>query len=224
LPLKKEWNSDRGQDSGDEVQTITGKSHRESMTFTKERQLHRLYQAIQGDSRYRNERMGTIFVPGVGDTHASVVFIGEAPGREEELQGMPFVGAAGGNLNTLLDHVCWARDRLFITNLIKYRPFSETGANRKPSLKESRYALSYLLRELAIVNPPWVVCLGSSAASVLLGQAGLKMSDISGKIRTWDSRKLFVTYHPSPLNYNNPQRKHHLVRDFEYLKSLLPVS
>lgn len=194
------------------------------MIFTKERQIHRLYQEIQGDGRYRNERMGTIFVPGVGDTHASAVFIGEAPGREEELQGMPFVGAAGGNLNALLDHICWARERLFITNLIKYRPFSETGANRKPSLKESRYALSYLLRELAIVNPPWVVCLGSSAASVLLGQAGLKMSDINGRILTWDSRKLFVTYHPSPLNYNNPQRKHHLVRDFEYLKSLLPVS
>ncbi len=105
---------------------------------------------------------------------------------KEELQGMPFVGAAGGNLNALLDHICWARERLFITNLIKYRPFSETGANRKPSLKESRYALSYLLRELAIVNPPWVVCLGSSAASVLLGQAGLKMSDINGRILTWD--------------------------------------
>ncbi len=94
-------------------------------------------------------------------------------------------------------------------------PVSRPGPIANRPLKESRYALSYLLRELAIVNPPWVVCLGSSAASVLLGQAGLKMSDINGRILTWDSRKLFVTYHPSPLNYNNPQRRHHLVSDFE---------
>jgi uracil-DNA glycosylase len=192
------------------------------MCLAREQQLQQLYQDLQKDRHYRNKRMGTIFVPGVGNPHSLVVLVGEAPGREEELQRLPFVGRAGGNLNALLDHVGWARDRLFITNLLKYRPLSETGGNRKPSLGESRYALGYLLRELTILDSLWVICLGSSAAVVLLGRPGLKMSHINGKVLPWDNRKLFVTYHPSPLNYNNPHRRRELFKSFDYLKRAMP--
>ncbi|HAA02404.1 MAG TPA: hypothetical protein DCE18_03420, partial [Syntrophobacteraceae bacterium] len=66
------------------------------MGSAREQQLQRLYQDIQNDRQYRNHRMGSIFVPGVGNPHGSVVFVGEAPGREEELQRTPFVGPAGG--------------------------------------------------------------------------------------------------------------------------------
>ncbi|HBD10230.1 MAG TPA: hypothetical protein DCZ69_18415 [Syntrophobacteraceae bacterium] len=190
------------------------------MGSAREQQLQRLYQDIQNDRQYRNHRMGSIFVPGVGNPHGSVVFVGEAPGREEELQRTPFVGPAGGNLNLLLDRIGWARNRLFITNLVKYRPLTATGGNRKPSLAESRYALGYLLQELVILDSQWVICLGNSSASVLVGRPGLKMSDVNGKVLPWKGRNLFVTYHPSPLNYNNPHRRQELIRDFDKLRCM----
>jgi uracil-DNA glycosylase len=193
------------------------------MALTKEQQLQQLYQDLQKDRHYRSHRMGTVFVPGVGNPHSSVVLVGEAPGREEEQQRLPFVGQAGQNLNALMGRVGWARDRLFVTNLVKYRPLSESGGNRKPTLGESRHALSYLLRELAILDSQWVICLGSSAAAVLLGRPGLKMFEANGKVLLWNQRKLFVTYHPSPLNYNNPLRRQELFKSFDYLQQALPV-
>jgi DNA polymerase len=194
------------------------------MDGTKEQQLQRLYREVQKDNRYRHERMGPVFVPGAGNTQSAVVLVGEAPGREEEIQRLPFVGSAGENLNTLLRFVQWVREELFITNLVKYRPFTTKGGNRKPSLQESRYALGYLLRELAILNPQLVVCLGNSAASVLLGQPGLKMTSMNGKDFPWNNRTLFVTYHPSPLNYNNPHRRREMLKAFERLRELVRTS
>jgi uracil-DNA glycosylase len=186
----------------------------------REEQLAKLYREIRRDPRCRNERMGTVFVPGSGDVYSAVVLVGEAPGREEEVREQPFVGAAGDNLNTLLRHVQWARERLFITNLVKYRPFTAQGSNRKPSPQESRYALGYLLRELAILDPQWVVCLGISAASVLLGRPAMKMASVNGKEFLWQRKTLFITYHPSPLNYNNPHRRGEMLRAFERLREL----
>ncbi len=191
------------------------------MEISRENQLDRLYREIQKDEGYRNDRMGLVFVPGSGNVYSEVVLVGEAPGREEELQGLPFVGSAGANLNALLQHAHWRRERLFITNLVKYRPLTPKGSNRKPSLKEGRYALSYLLRELSILKPRIVVCLGSSAASVLLGQTGLKMTSANGKSFSWNDRMLYVTYHPSPLNYNNPLRRREMLTAFERLQELV---
>jgi uracil-DNA glycosylase len=187
----------------------------------REQQLQQLYQVIRGDNLYRNARMGVVFVPGSGNLQSPVVLVGEAPGREEEIRRQPFVGAAGENLNMLLRHVRWDRNELFITNLVKYRPLTVQGGNRKPSLKESRYALGYLLRELEILNPQWVVCLGSSAASVLMGEPGLKMSVANGKHFRWEKRTLFVTYHPSPLNYNSTHRRREMFSAFERLRQLV---
>jgi uracil-DNA glycosylase len=186
-------------------------------------QLNRLYLEVQGDQHYRNEAMGVVFVPGAGNPQSTVVLVGEAPGREEEIRRRPFVGSAGTNLDTLLRHISWTRDDLFITNLIKYRPLTAQGGNRKPSLKEGRYALSYLIRELAILEPQLVVCLGSSAASVLLGQPGLKMASVNGREIVWNNRTFFVTYHPSPLNYNNPQRHREMLEAFERLRDIVAV-
>lgn len=188
----------------------------------RERQLQQLYLEIQGDKLYRTVRMGVVFVPGTGTVDSPVVLVGEAPGREEEIRRQPFVGPAGNNLNTLLRHVRWVREELFITNLVKYRPLTAQGGNRKPSLKESRFALGYLLRELEILNPRLVVCLGSSAASVLTGQIGLKMAELNGRDFPWDNRTLFVTYHPSPLNYNNPHKNREMFKAFERLRTLVP--
>lgn len=183
--------------------------------------LTALYEEIWADPNYRNERMGRVFVPGDGPATAAVAFVGEAPGREEERLRRPFVGAAGNNLNVLLAHIGWQRSDVYITNLTKFRPFHANGHNRKPTAKESRVARPYLIRELQIVAPAVVVCLGSAAASALLQQPGLKMQQANGTRRSHDGLTVFVTYHPSPFNFHNPLRRKALFSAFDELQALL---
>lgn len=181
--------------------------------------LTRLYDRIQNDSAYRSETMGRIFVPGKGRIGAGLpVFVGEAPGREEETRGEPFVGAAGKNLNVLLGLVGLQREAIFITNLVKYRPFSPTGANRPPSAAESRRALPFLLEELRVLEPRVVVCLGLSVARALTGDAKLRMEEVNGRVIERNGLRLFVTYHPSPLNYNVPAKRASMEAAFRLLR------
>lgn len=187
------------------------------MKDEKAQKLQALCQKIQNDPHYRNEKMGDIFVPGVGPPDAAVVMIGEAPGQEEERERSPFVGAAGRNLNVLLKSIGLHRDRIYITNLVKYRPFDSKGNNRKPTLRESRYALPYLIGELEILTPKVVVCLGSSPAAALLAEPNLKMGKANGVWYEKHGLRILVSYHPSPFNYLNPQRKKALQDTFEKL-------
>jgi uracil-DNA glycosylase len=168
--------------------------------------------------------MGSIFVPGDGSTASPLVLVGEAPGREEEILRRPFVGAAGQNLGRLLLGVGWSREQAFITNLLKYRPLTALGGNRKPSVREARYALPYLLRELRILGPRLVVCLGSSAAVMLLGAPHLKMARANGQCFEEHGMKILVTYHPSPFNHNHPAKKQAMEAAFARLDSLLIVT
>jgi uracil-DNA glycosylase len=192
-----------------------------AMANAKARRLAELYGEIRRDELYRNDRMGQIFVPGVGPTDSRAVLVGEAPGREEEILRLPFVGAAGRNLNALLQSIDWSRDSVFITNLLKYRPLTAQRGNRKPSVRESRYALPFLLRELQVLAPQVVVCLGSSAAAVLLDCPQLKMTQSNGQLFAAHGMEVFVTYHPSPLNYNNPAKKQTMQAAFARLRTLV---
>jgi uracil-DNA glycosylase len=186
----------------------------------KVQQLDDLYREIQTDGFYRNDQMGSVFVPGVGSTASPLVLVGEAPGREEEILRRPFVGAAGQNLSKLLLGVGWSREQTFITNLLKYRPLTAQGGNRKPSVREARYALPYLLRELRILGPRVVVCLGSSAAAMLLEDPHLKMARANGQFFAAQGMEILVTYHPSPFNHNHPARKQALEAAFARLGPL----
>lgn len=186
------------------------------------RQLADLYRAIQADSKYRSTTMGNVFVPGAGlvQTHA-VVLVGEAPGREEEKARAPFVGPAGQNLDALLETIGLSRERIFITNLIKYRPLTAAGGNRNPTRSESRAALPYLRRELQILDPAVVVCLGLSAARALLENPDLKMGHANGKLFDKDGLQIFVTYHPSPYNYRIPAKRKIMQEAFRALQKLV---
>jgi uracil-DNA glycosylase family 4 len=115
----------------------------------------------------------------------------------------------------------WMRDDVYITNLTKFRPRTPTGHNRKPTGKESRAALPYLIRELQIVGPAVIVCLGGAAACALLQQPNLKMQQANGKTWRHDGRPLLVTYHPSPFNFYNPARRAALFAAFEELRALV---
>lgn len=183
--------------------------------------LQHLYAEIQMDPCYRNEGMGSAFVPGVGSVKGEpIVFIGEAPGRDEEKERRPFVGAAGRNLVELLNGIGMSRSDVFITNLIKYRPQNRDGSNRAPSPKETRVAVPYLLRELEIISPSLVVCLGLSAAKALLENPGLKMAEANGTLYGRGGLQILVTYHPSPFNYMIEEKRRALKNAFYRIQSL----
>lgn len=188
------------------------------MEIEKRKQLEELYQTIQHDPDYRNENMGRIFVPGNGAIRENLlVFIGEAPGREEEMKQAPFVGPAGRNLNILLHSVGLSRNLVFITNLVKYRPMTSTGDNRSPSMREARKALPYLLDEIEILSPSVIVCLGLSSAKALLENPALKMREANGVLFEKYGYKILVTYHPSPYNYKIPEKREAMQEGFREL-------
>ena len=177
-----------------------------------------LYARIRKDPAYRSKAMGTVFVPGAGDPEAGVVFVGEAPGRDEERLGAPFVGAAGRNLTALLEGAGLTREGVFITNLVKYRPLTTTHGNRRPTPAEARRALPYLLEELAILAPRLVVCLGAAAAEALLARRPLRMAEANGGVFSAAGLRLLVTYHPSPFNWLSPEKRRAMREAFERIR------
>ena len=183
--------------------------------------LERLYARIQADPLSRNGRMGSVFVPGVGPLVRGIPeLVGEAPGRQEEQRREPFVGQAGQNLNVLLASCGWSREAVFITNLVKFRPIGAAGANRSPTLSEGHHALTYLLEELEILQPSLVVCLGLSAARILLDDRGLKMGQANGKWFSGRGYQIAATYHPSPFNFHVPSKREALFKAFQRFKDL----
>lgn len=143
----------------------------------------------------------TMVVPGTGPCNASIIFIGEAPGKDEDLQGEPFVGRAGKILDLALQEAGVNRSRVRISNLVKCRP----PANRRPRRDEMLVCTSlYLLKELEEVSPRVVCALGQTAAEFLAGRR-LRMGEVVGREVVSGPRgistKLFVTYHPAACLY-----------------------
>ncbi len=187
----------------------------------KSEELHHIYEEIQRDPKYRNDNMGHTFVPGNGSLQDNgLVFIGEAPGEEEENKRLPFVGPAGRNLNALLSGVGISREQVFITNLVKYRPVTPRGENRSPTMREARNALPYLIRELNVLSPRIVVCLGLSSAKALLDRLDIKMGEANGNIFEKYDFSIFVTYHPSPYNYRIPEKREAMQIAFKRLREI----
>ena len=192
------------------------------MRSAKADKLQTLYELIQSDGSYRTAGMGSTFVPGVGAVENSpIVLVGEAPGREEEKEREPFVGAAGKNLNTILSNVGLSRDRIFITNLVKYRPLTDSNDNRSPSAAESRRALPYLIEELQILDPRVVVCLGLSSAKALVGESSLRMKAANAHFFEKHGLIILVTYHPSPFNYMIAAKREAMEMAFRKLEEFI---
>jgi DNA polymerase len=148
------------------------------------------------------------------------MFVGEAPGFNEDKEGRPFVGAAGRFLDQLLELAGFHREEVYITNVVKCRP----PRNRDPLEDEVRTCTSnYLHRQLRIIKPKLVVALGRIAAGELLGRPAV-MAREHGRLRELDyggSRlRLFITYHPAAALYG-AEAKRKLVGDFRRLRRLL---
>ncbi|PKQ30081.1 MAG: uracil-DNA glycosylase [Actinobacteria bacterium HGW-Actinobacteria-10] len=157
----------------------------------------------------------TRVVVGAGDPHARVVIIGEAPGRNEDLTGEPFVGAAGKLLDELLASVGMSRAQVYIANIVKCRP----PGNRNPSAIEVGTCTPFLREQLRIIDPRIVVTLGNYASRFILG-TNQRITDLRGTVHKIDSCTVVPVFHPAAALYDRSKRDA-LFADFELIGSLL---
>ncbi len=136
----------------------------------------------------------TMTVPGEGNAAARVCFLGEAPGAEEDASGRPFVGRAGQLLTRMIEACTFSRDDVFILNTIKCRP----PGNRNPEFHELSNCRGFLDRQLEIIQPEYIVCLGLVAAQAILNSK-LSVGRLRGQFHSYRASKVLVTYHPSYL-------------------------
>src|SRR5438270_13593745 len=146
-------------------------------------------------------RTQTVF--GVGNPDAELVFIGEAPGADEDARGEPFVGRAGQLLTRIIETMGLTRDEVYIANILKCRPDVPKGVpgNRPPTPEEMRTCIGYLIEQIEIIQPRVVVVLGATAMEGLLGARGV-MRELRGKWHSYHATPLIITYHPSYLLRN----------------------
>jgi len=160
-------------------------------------------------------RTQTVF--GVGDSKADWLFIGEAPGMDEDLQGEPFVGRAGGLLNEMFFSIGLSREEIFIANILKCRP----PQNRDPLASEVAQCLPYLERQIQHINPMIIIAVGRVAAQNLL-QTDKTMSQLRGRIHNFGAKKtpLVVIYHPAYL-LRSPSQKFKAWEDLTLAKQAI---
>jgi len=140
---------------------------------------------------------------GVGDIHSPLMFVGEAPGADEDLQGEPFVGAAGQLLTRIIKTMGLGRDTVYIANILKCRPDmpAQSSGNRKPTPDEMRTCLPYLLAQIEVIRPKVIVALGATAMEGLLGK-GEGITKLRGKFLQFREIPLMPTFHPAYLLRN----------------------
>lgn len=159
----------------------------------------------------------TQLVFGTGNPNADIVFIGEAPGKNEDLQGEPFVGAAGRFLNEMLESIGLKREDIYITNIVKYRPPN----NRDPLPEEKAAMLPYLEKQIDIIKPKLIVTLGRHSMDCLL--PGLKISEVHGKPNKYRGIVYLPLFHPAAALYNGGLRQT-LIADFALIPSILETT
>jgi uracil-DNA glycosylase family 4 len=151
--------------------------------------------AEMGDCRRcKLYRTRTNLVFGQGDPHARLMFVGEAPGAEEDLQGLPFVGAAGKLLNNMLSKLGLRREEVYIANILKSRP----PGNRDPDADEIAACLPFLKKQIAAIRPRVLVTLGRPAAHALL-ETKAPLTRLRGQWQRYNDIRVMPTFHPSYL-------------------------
>lgn len=148
-----------------------------------------------------DSRTQTVF--GIGNPDAELMFIGEAPGADEDAKGEPFVGRAGQLLTKIIGTMGFGRDDVYIANILKCRPDTPgaDSGNRPPTPVEMSTCLPYLVEQIETIQPRVLVALGATAVEGLLGFRGT-MRDLRGKWHSYQETALMITYHPSYLLRN----------------------
>ncbi|QSV44530.1 uracil-DNA glycosylase [Geobacter benzoatilyticus] len=160
-----------------------------------------------------SQRTNLVF--GVGNPRARLVFIGEAPGREEDLKGEPFVGEAGQLLTKIIQAMGFARDEVYICNVLKCRP----PGNRNPHHEEIEQCAPFMLRQVRAIAPEAVVALGTFAAQTLLATKE-PISRLRGRFHDYHGIPLMPTFHPAFL-VRNPERKREVWADMKQVMALM---
>lgn len=185
------------------------------MSTTRQNQLDNLVKQIADDAICEElASQSTQLVFGEGSPDAEIVFIGEAPGKKEDEQGKPFVGAAGRFLNQMLEMIGLKRDNVYITNIVKYRPPN----NRDPLPEEKKAFLPFLEKQLDIISPKLVVTLGRHSLNCFL--PNLSISQVHGQPKRHAGRVYLPLFHPAAALYNGAMRQT-LIDDFAKIPAIL---
>ena len=155
---------------------------------------------------------------GVGNPNADLMFVGEAPGADEDEQGIPFVGRAGQLLTKIIEAIGLGRDEVYIANVIKCRP----PQNRNPEQDEVETCEPFLFRQIDTIKPKVIVALGTFAARTLLRTLD-PISRLRGRVYDYRGAKLIPTFHPAYL-LRNPSSKREVWEDMKVARSLLQAS
>jgi DNA polymerase len=178
-----------------------------------------LLAVVTADPVYRAQmRLGKKVVLGVGNLDAQIMFVGEAPGAEEEIQGEPFVGPAGQLLTKMIGAMGLKRSDVYIANIMNWRPdvpvvgVGEPVGNRPPTEEEMRYCLPFFRAQIEVVQPAVIVALGSTAAQGLLGFGTFKtLGEVRGRWHEFAGKQLMVTYHPSYILRSQTNRSKRMI-------------
>ncbi len=176
--------------------------------------LTELKEAIQDCQKCSLSETRTHFVFGAGNDHANLILIGEAPGRDEDLQGEPFVGRAGQLLDKILAAIEFQRKDVFIGNILKCRPPN----NRDPLPEEIAMCMPHLLKQIDIIQPKIILALGRIAAQTLL-KTTTSLGQLRSETHAFRDIPLLVTYHPAAL-LRNPHWKRPVWEDVQRLRGL----
>ncbi|MDE4543056.1 MULTISPECIES: uracil-DNA glycosylase [unclassified Thermoanaerobacterium] len=160
-----------------------------------------------------NVRNNVVF--GEGNLKSKIMFVGEGPGRDEDLQGRPFVGKAGQLLNKMLEAINLKREDVYIANIVKCRPPN----NRVPLQSEVDACLPYLRNQVAIIAPKIIVCLGATAAKAIIDK-DFKITVMRGQWFEKKGVKIIATYHPAAL-LRDPEKKYPAWEDFKSIRDEL---
>ncbi len=185
--------------------------------------LDKIGKEIKSCQRCALAKTRTNCVPGKGNPEADLLFVGEAPGKNEDLRGEPFCGRAGEVLDQLLQVAGRMRSEIFIANILKCRP----PGNRNPSPDEIKLCTPYLIRQIKVIQPKIICCLGNFSSSFIMEKLGLAnkiqgVGKIHGKVfipPKAGSLKVIPLYHPASAIYN-PGMIKVLAKDFEMLKNI----
>jgi DNA polymerase len=178
--------------------------------------LQAIRQDIGDCTRCKLHRLGrSQVVFGVGNPAADLMFVGEAPGRDEDIQGIPFVGRAGQLLTKIIESIGLARDDVYIANVIKCRP----PENRNPEPDEVTTCEPFLFGQIDVIKPKVIVALGTFAARALLRTED-PISRLRGRVYEYRGAKLIPTFHPAFL-LRSPDRKRDVWEDMKKVRSIL---
>jgi len=165
--------------------------------------------------RCKLHRTRKTIVFGEGNEKAALMFIGEGPGYDEDMQGRPFVGRAGQLLTKIIESINLSREEVYIANIIKCRP----PQNRNPESDEIESCNPFLMKQIRVIQPKIICALGTFSAQTLL-QTDTKITALRGKLYDLEGIKVIPTYHPAFL-LRNPERKREVWEDMKKIAELL---